>query len=228
MQPTVIVSESDVGDVSLPLSHYLWILRRHVWKLTAFVAAAVLGTAIVSLRMTPVYESAATLYVDRQEAKGIVGADAQVPGYSNLDAESFLASQIRMVQSDSVVRPVAQKFDLLERERQIKGCTDCFEAFARGASPASLQQIRVRRTRHPQPVSYRSEDAQLAADVANGVAVSYIEHTYNIRIRSSSSLSKFMERQLEEMRAKVEASTARLAGLERELNVMRQQGDDAA
>jgi capsular exopolysaccharide synthesis family protein len=69
-------------------------------------------------------------------------------------------------------------------------------------------------------VSYRSTDPQLAADVANGVAVSYIEHTYNIRIRSSSSLSKFMERQIEEMRAKMEASSARLAALERELNVI--------
>jgi polysaccharide biosynthesis transport protein len=219
MQPTVIVSESDVGDVSLPLSHYLWILRRHVWKLTAFVAAAVLGTAIVSLRMTPVYESAATLYVDRQEAKGIVGADAQIPGYSNLDAESFLASQIKMVQSDSVVRPVAQKFDLLEREKQIKEAGDAPRA---KDAPIVLKRLRV--TRPPNTyllqVSYRSEDPQLAADVANGVAVSYIEHTYNIRIRSSASLSKFMERQLEEMRAKVEASSARLSGLERELNVI--------
>jgi capsular exopolysaccharide synthesis family protein len=219
LTPTVIVSESDVDDVSLPLSHYFWILRRHVWKLVAFVAAIVLATAIVSLRLTPIYESVATLYVDRQEAKGVVGQDAQVSSYSNLDAESFLASQIRMVQSDSVVRPVAQKFDLLEREKQIRNPADAPRA---KDAPIVLKQLRV--TRPPNTyllqVSYRSTDPQLAADVANGVAVSYIEHTYNIRIRSSSSLAKFMERQIEEMRAKMEASSARLAALERELNVI--------
>jgi polysaccharide biosynthesis transport protein len=219
MQPTVIVPEADVDDVSLPLSHYLWILRRQSWKLVSFVAAMVLATAIVSLRLTPVYESAATLYVDRQEAKGVIGQDAQVSSYSNLDAESFLASQIKLVQSDSVVRPVTQKFNLLEREKQIRNAEEAPRA---KDAPIVLKQLRV--TRPPNTyllqVSYRSEDPQLAADVANGVAVSYIEHTYNIRIRSSSSLSKFMERQIEEMRAKMEASSARLAGLERELNVI--------
>jgi uncharacterized protein involved in exopolysaccharide biosynthesis len=69
-------------------------------------------------------------------------------------------------------------------------------------------------------ISYRSTDRQLAADVANGIAASYIEHTYNIRIRSSISLSKFMEKQIEEVRAKMEASSGRLAQLERELNVI--------
>lgn len=219
MQPTVIVSEPDVEDVSLPLSHYLWILRRHVWRLVAFVAAVVLATAIISLRLTPVYESVATLYVDRQEAKGVVGADAQVSSYSNLDAESFLASQMKLVQSDSVVRPVAQRFNLLDREKQIRDQAD-----APRAKDAPIELKRLRVTRPPNTyllqISYRSEDPQLAADVANGIAVSYIEHTYNIRIRSSSSLSKFMERQIEEMRANMEASTARLAALERELNVI--------
>ena len=62
--PTVIVSESDIDEVSLPLSHYLWILRRHIWKISAFVGAAVIATALISLRLTPVYESTATLYVE--------------------------------------------------------------------------------------------------------------------------------------------------------------------
>src|SRR5437763_12291358 len=41
-----------------------------------------------------------------------------------------------------------------------------------------------------------------------------------MRIRSSTSLSKFMERQIEELRAKMESSSGRLAQLERDLNVI--------
>ena len=217
--PTVIVSESAAGEVALPLSHYLWILRRHGSKIIAFIGAVVIAAAIVSLRLTPIYESTATLYVDRQEAKGVVGQDSQTGNYSNLDAESFLASQIKLIQSDSVVRPIAQRFDLLRREKQIKRAADIPRA---QDAPIVLKQLRI--TRPPNTyllqIGYRSPDPQLAADVANGIAVSYIEHTYNIRIRSTASLSKFMERQIEEMRSKMEASSARLAQLERELNVI--------
>jgi len=217
--PTVILPEADAAQVTLPLSHYMWILRRHAWRIVAFVAVMLIATAVVSLRLTPVYESAATLYVDRQEAKGIVGQESQAMAASAMDAESFLASQIRLVQSDSVVRPVAQRFNLLEAEKQIKEGSDVARA---KDAPIVLKQLKVSRPPNTYllQVSYRSTDPQLAADVANQVAQSYIEHTYNIRIRSSQSLSKFMERQIEELRAKMENSSNRLAQMERELNVI--------
>jgi succinoglycan biosynthesis transport protein ExoP len=219
VRPTVLVSDADVGGVSLPLTHYLWILRRHLWNILGFVAAVVFATAVISLRLAPVYESTATLYVDRQEAKGVVGQDSQAGSYSNLDAESFLASQIKLIQEDAVVRPVAEKYGLLEKEKQIQDERDA--PLAKDA-PIVLKQLKV--TRPPNTyllqIGYRSKDRQLAADVANGIAASYIEHTYNIRIRSSISLSKFMERQIEEVRVKMERSSGRLAQLERELNVI--------
>lgn len=220
---TVIFSDTGPAPVPLPLSHYLWILRRHIWAIAAFVLVVCFATAVVSFRITPVYESTATLYVDRQEARGIVGQESQSQTYSNLDAESFLASQIRLLQSDSVVRPVAQRYNLLEREQQFNRAEDPSDRVTRAKdAPIVLKQLRIARPPNTYllQVSYRSSDAQLAADVANQIAQSYIEHTYNIRIRSSQSLSKFMEKQIEELRAKMESSSARLAVLERELNVI--------
>src|SRR6476661_7167866 len=105
VRPPVLVSDADVGGVSLTLTHYLWILRRHLWNILGFVATVVFATAVISLRLARMYESTATLYVDRQEAKGVVGQDSQAGSYSNLDAESFLASQIKLIQEDAVVRP---------------------------------------------------------------------------------------------------------------------------
>jgi capsular exopolysaccharide synthesis family protein len=60
----------------------------------------------------------------------------------------------------------------------------------------------------------------LAANVANGLAQSYIEHTYFIRYKAAAGLSQFMEKQLEELKAKMERSSAALAQFERELNVI--------
>lgn len=206
------------GTAALPLSHYLYILRRHLWKILAFVAVAVTATVIVSFRLTPIYESTAVVYIDRQAPSGIVGQESQA-NYPNLDAEQFLATQVKLVQSDAVLRPVTKKYNLLEHERQF---TDPARRGAITDAPVTLKKLKV--TRPPNTyllqISYRSPDPELAANVANGVAQAYLEHTYNIRIRSSASLSQFMEKQLEELRAKMEQSSAALVQFERELSVI--------
>ena len=50
--------------------------------------------------------------------------------------------------------------------------------------------------------------------------MSYLAHTYRIRYKATASLSDFMERQLEELKAKMEKSSAAVAQFERELNVI--------
>src|SRR5271157_5939869 len=61
---------------AVPLSHYLWVLQRHRWKIVAFVATCVLATAVVSARLQPIYESTATVDVDRQAPSEVVGQDS--------------------------------------------------------------------------------------------------------------------------------------------------------
>ena len=66
--------ESD--EPVVPLSHYVWMLRRHKWSLLAFVAIAVASTIVISSRLTPIYESTATLDVDRMTPTGVIGQEA--------------------------------------------------------------------------------------------------------------------------------------------------------
>lgn len=217
--PAILFQDQEQDEVRLPLSHYLWVLRRRAWSILLFILAVTAATGIITLRLTPIFEATATLYVDRQEARGIVGNESQATAVSSAESEQFLASQIRLIQSDSVVRPVAERFDLLEKEKQL---TVPGEKARAQDAPILLKNLRVTRPVNTTllQLSYRSTDPRLAADVANHVAQSYIEHTYNIRIRSSASISKFMERQIEELRAKMESSSERLARLEREMNVI--------
>jgi succinoglycan biosynthesis transport protein ExoP len=210
--------EPDLEQPGVPLSHYLWILRRHRYKITAFVAVCVFGTYFVSTRLTPIYEAITTVDVDRQAPPGVVGQDSQRTSALN-DADQFLATQIKLIQSDSVLRPVAEKYNLLEREKQFR---DDVSRDSTANAPVLLKKLRV--TRPPNTylllISYRSPEPNLAAEVANAVSNSYIEHTYTIRIRSSSSLASFMEKQLEELRAKMEVSSSALMKFEREMNII--------
>ena len=45
-------------------------------RILAFVATCVIATFIVSKRLTPIYESIATIDVDRQAPQGVMGQDA--------------------------------------------------------------------------------------------------------------------------------------------------------
>lgn len=203
----------------VPLAHYLWILRRHGWRIAAFVVASVLATLIVSLRLTPIYESTATVDVDRQMPTGVLGQEAMQNATN--DADQFLATQVKLIQSDSVLRPVVDKFHLREVEK------DALEE-AIDKSPTSLEAPVILKnlkvTRPPNTylllISYRSPNRQLASDVANEIALSYLAHSYRIRYKATEGLSDFMERQLEELKAQMEKSSQALANFERELNVV--------
>jgi succinoglycan biosynthesis transport protein ExoP len=215
----VIDAEFETQPAHVPLAHYLWILRRHGWKIAGFVAATMIATLIVSLRLTPIYESTSTVDIDRQMPTGVLGKDA-VEAVSN-DADQFLATQVKLIEADSVLRPVVDKFRLREVE---KGALE--EALDKSAlsleAPIVLKQLRVARPPNTYilQISYRSPNRQLAADVANSIAQSYLAHTYRIRYKATQGLGEFMERQLEELRAKMEKSSAALVQFERELNVI--------
>lgn len=204
----------------VPLSHYLWILRRHLWKILAFVAACVLATFVVTSRIKPIYESTATIYVDRQAPPEVVGENSTRNTGAN-DEDQFLATQIRLIQSDAVVRPVAEQFQLAGQSAQ-SGGADLNKAQLAAMTPVTLPSLRVNRpiNTYLLLISYRSPDPRAAADIANAVANSYLSLTYNIRIRSSANMSSFMEKQIDELQAKMEKSSQDLAAFEKDLDVV--------
>lgn len=207
--------DEEAEDSKLPLSQYLWILKRHRWRMAGFVAAVMLATLLVSARLTPIYESTAMVDIDRQSPAGVVGEDAARSALN--DSDQFMATQIKLVESDSVLRPVDQRFELRKLEGQSAAL------LARGeAAPVTLKQLKV--TRPPNTylmqIGYRSADPQLASDAANAITQSYLEHSYEIRLRSSAGVASFMERQIEELKAKMERSSHALSRFERELSVI--------
>jgi len=217
--PLTLDAEFEAQTAHVPPAHYLWILRRQAWKIAAFVVAAVLATWIVSLRLTPIYESTVSIDIDRQVPTGVLGEEATRSAAN--DADQFIATQVKLIESDSVLRPVVDKYHLRQAEEDALE-----EAVDRSATsleaPVILKHLKI--TRPPNTyilqISYRSSNRALAADVANEIALSYLAHTYRIRYKATASLSDFMERQLEELKAKMEKSSAAVAQFERELNVI--------
>jgi polysaccharide biosynthesis transport protein len=204
----------------MPLKHYLWILRRHLWKICTFVAVCLLATFIISSRLKSIYEATAIIDVDMQSPSEIIGQGSAASS-SYIDPDEFLATQIQLVQSDAVLRPVAEEFNLLSN-METRGNGNSTIRQATTSAPVSIGGLKVTRPSNTYllHITYLSPNPQLSANVANAIAQSYVMHTYDIRIRSSANLSSFMEKRLDELKAKMERSSLALVQFEKDLEVI--------
>jgi polysaccharide biosynthesis transport protein len=202
------------------LSQYLWVVKRHRWKLLGFVVFSVIATVIVSKRLTPLYESTAVIDIDRQTPAAVLGAESTT-AVNSADVENYLTTQEQIVQSDAVLRPVVEKYNLLTPAMR-KLANDKLLSSRLKDAPIKLPALKITRPLHTflLLISYRSPDPQLSADVVNEVAHSYIRHTYDIRYQAASQMTGYMERQLEELKAQMERSAGALANLEKDLDVI--------
>lgn len=200
-----------------PFSYYGSVLRRNAWTIFGAVAVTLALTYGVSSLLTPVYEATATVDIDLRTPSGVLGTDSRQ--VSNLDSDQFMATQMKLIQSDSVLRPVVEKYHLLELEKQYPDRPDLEPVLAN--SPVKLRKLRVNRPPNTflVQIAYRSPDRNLSSAVANAIANSYIQHTYDLRFRSSEDVSEFMERQLEQLKAKMEKSSDKLEAFAKDLSV---------
>jgi len=67
------LSAQDPEELRIPISQYVWILKRHRWRILGFCATAVFATVIISARLTPIFESTTIVDVDRESPSGVVG-----------------------------------------------------------------------------------------------------------------------------------------------------------
>jgi polysaccharide biosynthesis transport protein len=206
-----------VQEASASMTQFLRILHQNKWKLIGFVIVSLGLTLIVSSRMENLYESTAILKVDRYATRGVIGQEASREIHEN-DIDQIITTQIEQIQSDAVLRPVAEKYHLLELEKQLRALKP--EQIARRmAAPIVLQGLKVSRPSNTYLIKivYRANDPQTAANVANSIATSFISHTTDARNRTHTELKALITRELSQLRAKGEASSQALAQFEDKL-----------
>jgi len=208
------IADADAGPSLLNL---LRLLAYHKWKILAFIAIATAATVVVSRRLEPLYESSATVRIDRHAA-GIVGQEAGQQASSDMD--QIMATQVEIIQSDPVLGPVAKKYDLRRRENQYKPNTPDEARVL--AAPVVLKRLSVMRPPNTYliRITYRASDPVLAAQVANDIAASYIAHAFDSNDKAYSEVSASIKSALRGLRSRMESSTANLAHLQRDLNMV--------
>jgi polysaccharide biosynthesis transport protein len=215
--PTATVIQEEPEQI-LYFGHYFWLLLTHWWKIALAVVFCTGLASIISFHLTPVYESTARIAIDLKTPSAVVGESAVGGTSSGSEADQVFNTELPLIQSDAVLRPVVEKFHLVSTKipRNLPQGVKVSDA------PASLKNLSVV---HPPNsflinISYRSPDSIQAAAVANAIAHSYILRGREMRAHSSMEESAFMEKQIGELKKNMDDSATSLAGYEKQLGVI--------
>jgi capsular exopolysaccharide synthesis family protein len=207
------------------LFEYWEVLCRRRGAVLLFAALGVAGGVLVSLPQTPFYRAEAKLEIQSGGETGSELGEISNPSASRYLSEFEIATQVEMLESRVLLEKVIDKLGLekhaefaqppgrLALWREAIGLPggDRFSPRER-ARQAAAERLAVATSRRSRIVTVTAEwpDAELAAEFANTLAETYIEHNLQTRWDATQRTSLWLTRQLEQLRAKLEKSSENL------------------
>ena len=209
---------------SLLTQYWRLFLRQRWWIFGSIAVAAVIGI-IVTLLMTPMYKAITRIEIQR-ESKNIVQIQGVEPESNVADVE-FYQTQYGLLGGRSLAQSVAHAlrlgddphfFELMGEGaaadkmfsggRPVANDKATRDARERSASKLLLRHIVINPQRLSRLVDleFSSPDPNLSARVADVWAQSFIESTLERRFEATSYARTFLDRRINQIRAKLETS----------------------
>ncbi len=215
-------------EAAVPLTHYLWVLRRHRWRIIGGVFAVVTAVLLYTLQLTPQYESVALVEIENQVQMFEVGTPAFRVDFRNF--ESVMNTQLELMDSSGIAQQVIRQLQLDRhpdfnpalRKQPAGGAATPPAEGARAAFSASLPGLSVRRRpdTYLLEVRYRSPNPELGAAIANKAAEAFVQQGFMTRYQNAAELAKWLNKQLEELQARLERSQAAMRAYEKQHQVV--------
>jgi polysaccharide biosynthesis transport protein len=210
---------SDPAEAQRPLTFYVRALRRR-WVMIASLSVALTALVILVCAMLPPASIGyATIAIDRQAAPETIGDNHLL----STGDDQFMATQQNLLLADTILRPVTERYNLLEREHQLRRYwfwrySPAREKAIRNA-PIILKHLKIERKPNTYllTITYRDRDPRVAAIAANAIADSYLRNIFETRIKEAGRLTSSMERQLIDLKEKMESTHRALMLYQREL-----------
>ncbi|HMD87476.1 MAG TPA: polysaccharide biosynthesis tyrosine autokinase [Terriglobia bacterium] len=229
--PTTLELEAQGSEPHFTLASFWHIVVKRLPTIITATLVVLVLTAIYTFKMHPVYRATASIEVEPNYPQ--LQTLSEVYRQSPVEDNSFLTTQIQVLQSDSLAwRTMAQ----LGLDRgitsqgvpkipgqsvvQVAGArkTGLIEDFKEGLTVEILKDSRLL------AVSYESGNPEVAARVVNQLINNYSESNFQERNEFTKRASGGMEGQLEDLRAKMEKSSEKLVDYERQ-NLIFNTGD---
>lgn len=210
-----------------------------VWQLLAehklaIVLLAVLGIAgglAVSMFQIPIYDARTTLEFQSTKAEAPMGGDTADSGFT---PESYLQTQVRVLQSRTLNERVAKKlakqgFGNYEEPGRTDKLRKMFGlSVAQAASPAPAApklppvdtKVKLLETSRIVEIVSSSPDPRYAANFADTLATEFVDYNMEAIWQSSQKTSDWLTRQLQDLRAKLEQSENQLQAYQKEAGII--------
>lgn len=189
----------------ISLEMILRILREH-WKvvLAAVLAGAALAV-LVTLLTTPLYRAKVVLEVNPPTVEALDDEKGAV--VSAGDTWDLMATQVGLLKSLSLGERVAQDLNLATNPNFVAQTGDPVSRLKQaGAKIAAGINAELPKEGQLIEFTYTSEDPQMAALVANGIADSFIDSGLQRRYDASNYAREFLQRQINKTRGDLERS----------------------
>ncbi len=204
----------------LSISEIFRILSK--WRrliLGASLVGLLIGLA-VTLLMTPLYRSSATLEIAAQQAQVMQVGNVE-PQQQNTDAE-FMATQLGLLQSRSLAERVARQLNLandptIVDQDKPRAAREQVAAIGQVASSMHAEPVKFSRLIK---VAVTSANPATAARVANGYADNFIASNLERRYETTAYARNFLEKRLAAVKARLEDSERQLVDYARKQGIV--------
>ncbi len=222
-----------IGGDEPSLRRYIALLRKRAWAIIACVVVVLTVSAIQSFRTPKTYAGTCRISINRENADPLGFKNGTDSGMDDWDFGMVLDTQVNVLNSDTIALQVIRNLHL-ERNPEFAGplaaeikhdplkpeeLTAEQEAELLGIFKSGLKVSVIPRTRIVE-IEYSSTDPKLAAQIANAVGTSYIEHNFRTRFNSTMQTSDWLSKQLAEMELRVGTAQEKLVRYQKENGIL--------
>src|SRR5450830_7837 len=213
-------------EEKLDFVEYWKSISKRKWAILGFGITVAVLAAVVVFIMTPVYRSTVTLLIDTTKSK-VVSIDEVYSGFS--DNHDYFQTQVEILKSPDIALKTIAKLKLwanpeFDPRKKQASWTDKFlteigylestpikwddDSLAKAVLPKFNKQLSIEPIRLSLlvKVNFESLDKQLAADVANTMARSFIDSDLDVRFQMTQRASAWLEERMVGVREKLDAS----------------------
>jgi capsular exopolysaccharide synthesis family protein len=216
---TAVIEEPGPGL----LLEYWDILRRRRGTLVLIAFLGLLTSLLLTLPQTPIYQARASLEIQNLNENFLNMRDISPTANdgSSYQPQYDLQTQVKILQSESVLEGVIAKLNLEKKLVQEKG-RGRLSAWrnalglpeSRPDSPREetlrrvTKNLKIRTEANTRLVEllYDSQDPQLAADFVNALTAEFIQQNLEARWKTTQQTGEWLTRQMEDVRIKLEKS----------------------
>ena len=216
------------------LSASLKVLWRHRWGMAAIIVICTAAAYLATKTQTPAYQARTTLEIQNLN-ENFMNMRELDPTAVNYGSDAYLQTQVRILQSESMLERVARKLNLAERRDVLEtkpGMVSQALTRVRGGEPeaaavfspedALARNLTVRGSGMTRIIelTFDSPDPEFAAQILNVLTEEYIEYNIEARWNTSQATGQWLGKHLQELKGKLENAENRLNSYAQNSNLL--------